>query len=140
ARDRDSWPRAAEAVRLLGRAGCHSEVVLPVLVMTATTCHRYWPNSGEKDAAAALREFLTRLPWNREAWTLEDRWVATIRGQPLGSTCWLIFADWLEDGDDPRAELLRLLSEEACDPAGGAVGGQRFAERVDKWGEVNGHG
>src|SRR5262245_56373277 len=40
--------------------------------------------------------------------TLEQAFLDSIVASPDDPTTWLVLADWLEDQDDPRAELVRL--------------------------------
>src|SRR5687768_14145603 len=39
---------------------------------------------------------------------VESGFLAAVRDEPLDDVPWLVYADWLEEAGDPRAELLRL--------------------------------
>jgi uncharacterized protein (TIGR02996 family) len=55
----------------------------------------------------------------------EEAFLAAIRAQPADPTSRLVYADWLDERDDPRGEYLRLLCM-----AAGWVGAAESRERV----------
>jgi uncharacterized protein (TIGR02996 family) len=73
--------------------------------------------SGEiAKARAALEEFRlladeeeTREEAPQQSMSMEDTFILTIRDAPLDDGRWLVFADWLEEQGDPRAESMRAL-------------------------------
>src|SRR5205823_2504179 len=46
-----------------------------------------------------------------QAMTTLDAFLASIMREADPSSTWLVLADWLEDQDDPRAELVRLMHQ-----------------------------
>ena len=48
---------------------------------------------------------------SRKRMTTLDAFLASIVSEPDPSSSWLVLADWLEDQNDARAELVRLLHQ-----------------------------
>lgn len=88
------------AAQFLAPLGRGAEVVL---LAVAELLAGYGSTLGQK----LLDEYFSALPAHPERWTDEDRWVMSLRGQPDGSFVWAVYADWLDDRSDPRAELVR---------------------------------
>lgn len=60
----------------------------------------------------------------------EAPFLAAIRADLESDTPRLIFADWLEERGDPRAQLIRVQCEQANNPAGGRLVELREQERL----------
>ena len=136
--DKRGW---IEAMALLGAQDGGAEIVLPALAAALSRepdlSYRIVNyHALARDAAAT---FLARLFARAENLSREDVFVRSVKGTAATDSAWLVYADWLEEQGEPRAEWLRLRYALASANRSGELWNERRA-RHDAWLTDHGRG
>lgn len=125
-----------DVLSILALLGCQAENLLPEIVRLFGDA--FAPHECDY-GQQLLHTFLYALPAHPTRWTAEDGWVAVLRSKPAAEFDWLVYADWLDDRDDPRGEYVRLRHATASGHVDLAEAESLAARRVNRL-DNYGHG